>query len=406
MRLYTNGPMVRRMSTSGRTFLQIPGPTNIPEPVLAALREGTVNPRGPVFAAMMRDLTARLRPLFGTTHGHVFVSAGSGLGAIESALVNTVAPGELVLALASGFFGRLAADLARRLGARVELQEGPPGEPPEAARLEARLRADTGREIRAVLCVHNETSTGVTADLGALRRALDGAAHPALLLVDAVSSLASIEVRMDEWGLDAVAAGSQKGLMCPPGLAVIAVSEKAVRVAEHGGGPRGFFDWRGGLAAEETGILPVTAPAPLLLALRAAVSLLEDEGLPNVYRRHARLAEAVRRGVAACDLTTICRVPEAASNSVTGVVLPPGVDPHRVVDEAATRNLEISGGIQPLDTSTVRIGHMGSLNELEILATIGGLEQALAATGVPLVLGAGLGAAQTWFARPAEPVGA
>lgn len=391
---------------SGRTFLQIPGPTNIPEPVLAALREGTMNPRGPVFAAMVRDLTAHLRPLFGTAQGHVFVSAGSGLGAVESALVNTVAPGEMVLALVGGFFGHLASDLARRLGARVELQEVPLGEPPDVAALESRLRADAGHEIRAVLCVHNETSTGVTSDLAAIRRAVDAAGHPALLLVDAVSSLASIEVRMDEWGLDAVAAGSQKGLMCPPGLAVIAVSEKAIAVAERGGSPRGFFDWRSALAAEETGVLPVTAPAPLFLALRAAVTLLEDEGLPSVYRRHARLAEGVRRAVTACDLTTICQVPEAASNSVTGVVMPAGVDPHRVVEEAAARNLQIAGGIQPLDTSTIRIGHMGSLNELEVLATVGGLEQALTAAGVPLVLGAGLGAAQGWLARPAEPVGA
>ncbi|MBO0708143.1 MAG: aminotransferase class V-fold PLP-dependent enzyme [Candidatus Dormibacteraeota bacterium] len=390
------------MTTSGRTFLQIPGPTNIPEPVLAALREGTMNPRGPVFAALVKDLTARLRPLFGTTGGHVFVSAGSGLGAIESALVNTVAPGESVLVLVSGFFGRLASDLARRLGARVELQEVPPGEPSDVAALETRLRADRTHEIRAVLCVHNETSTGVTSDLAAIRHAIDAAGHPALLLVDAVSSLASIEVRMDEWGLDAVAAGSQKGLMCPPGLAVIAVSEKAIAVAERGGSPRGFFDWRGALEAEETGVLPVTAPAPLFLALRAAVTLLEEEGLPNVYRRHARLAEAVRRGVTACDLTTICRVPEAASNSVTGVVLPDGIDPHLVIDEAAARNLLIAGGIPPLDTSTIRIGHMGSLNELEVLATIGGLEQALSAAGVPLLPGAALTAAQGWFALPAQ----
>lgn len=392
--------MVRGMSTSGRTFQQIPGPTNIPEAVLAALREGWVNPRAPEFTAVVRDLTARLRPLFGTRHGHVFVSAGSGLGAIESALVNTVAPGEAVLAPVGGFFGRLAAQLAERLGAWVEIQEVPPGEPPDAAALERRLRADTAHQIRAVLCVHNETSTGVTSDLAAVRRAIDAAHHPALLLVDAVSSLASIEVRMDEWGLDAVAAGSQKGLMCPPGLALIAVSEKAIAVAEHGGGPRGFFDWRAGLVAEQTGLLPVTGPAPLILALRAAVTLLEEEGLPDVYRRHARLAEGVRRGVAACDLTTICRVPTAASNSVTGVVLPAGVDPQRVVEEAAARNLGISGGIQPLDTSTVRIAHMGSLNELEVLATIGGLEQALAAAGVPLSPGAGLSAAQAWFATP------
>ncbi|MBO0744968.1 MAG: aminotransferase class V-fold PLP-dependent enzyme, partial [Candidatus Dormibacteraeota bacterium] len=167
------------MTTSGRTFLQIPGPTNIPEPVLAALREGTMNPRGPVFAALVKDLTGRLRPLFGTTGGHVFVSAGSGLGAIESALVNTVAPGESVLVLVSGFFGRLASDLARRLGARVELQEVPPGEPSDVAALETRLRADRTHEIRAVLCVHNETSTGVTSDLAAIRHAIDAAGHPA-----------------------------------------------------------------------------------------------------------------------------------------------------------------------------------------------------------------------------------
>lgn len=387
---------------SGRTFLQIPGPTNVPEPVLAALREGTMNPRGPVFGAIVKDLTARLRPVFGTTRGHVLVSAGSGLGAVESALVNTVAPGEVVVCLVGGLFGRLAADLASRLGLRVEVQEAPLGDLPDIPALEARLRADAGHQIRAVLCVHNETSTGVTSDLGAVRNALDRAGHPALFLVDAVSSLASIEVRMDEWGLDAVAAGSQKGLMCPPGLSVIAVSEKAIAVAEQGGSPRGFFDWRPVLAAEETGILPVTAPAPLFLALRAGVTLLEEEGLPNVYRRHARLAEGVRRAVAAWDLTTICRVPAAASNSVTGVVLPAGVDPHHVLDEAAARNLQVSGGIPPLDTSTLRIGHMGSLNELEVLATVGGLELALARTGVPVTLGAGLRAAQEWFARPAE----
>ena len=389
------------MSMSGRTFLQIPGPTNVPEPVLAALREGTMNPRGPEFGAIVKDLVARLRPVFGTTRGHVFVSAGSGLGATESALVNTLAPGELVLCQVDGFFGRLAADLARRLGARVEILEVPAGEPADARALEARLRADGGHQIRAVLCVHNETSTGVTSDLGAIRGALDRAGHPALLLVDAVSSLGSIEVRMDEWGLDAVAAGSQKGLMCPPGLAVIAVSEKALAVAEHGGSPRGFFDWRPARAAEETGILPVTAPSPLLLALRAAVTLLEEEGLPNVYRRHARLAEAVRRAVAAWDLTTICRVPAAASNTVTGVVLPRGLDPHQLLDAAQERSLEVAGGIPPLDGSTIRIGHMGSLNELEVLGTIGGLEQALAAVGAPVTPGAGLSAAQEWFVRPA-----
>lgn len=389
------------MSMSGRTFLQIPGPTNVPEPVLAALREGTMNPRGPEFGAIVKDLVARLRPVFGTTRGHVFVSAGSGLGATESALVNTLAPGELVLCQVDGFFGRLAADLARRLGARVEILEVPAGEPADARALEARLRADGGHQIRAVLCVHNETSTGVTSDLGAIRGALDRAGHPALLLVDAVSSLGSIEVRMDEWGLDAVAAGSQKGLMCPPGLAVIAVSEKALAVAEHGGSPRGFFDWRPARAAEETGILPVTAPSPLLLALRAAVTLLEEEGLPNVYRRHARLAEAVRRAVAAWDLTTICRVPAAASNTVTGVVLPSGLDPHQLLDAAQERSLEVAGGIPPLDGSTIRIGHMGSLNELEVLGTIGGLEQALAAVGAPVTPGAGLSAAQEWFVRPA-----
>jgi alanine-glyoxylate transaminase / serine-glyoxylate transaminase / serine-pyruvate transaminase len=390
------------MSMSGRTFLQIPGPTNVPEPVLAALREGTMNPRGAEFGAIVKDLVARLRPVFGTTRGHVFVSAGSGLGATESALVNTLAPGELVLCQVDGFFGRLAADLARRLGARVEILEVPAGDPADAGALEARLRADGGHEIRAVLCVHNETSTGVTSDLGAIRDALDQAEHPALLLVDAVSSLGSIDVRMDEWRLDAVAAGSQKGLMCPPGLAVIAVSEKALAVAEHGGSPRGFFDWRPARAAEETGILPVTAPSPLLLALRAAVTLLEEEGLPNVYRRHARLAEAVRRAVAAWDLTTICRVPAAASNTVTGVVLPGGLDPHRLLDAAQERNLEVAGGIPPLDGSTIRIGHMGSLNELEVLGMIGGLEQALAAVDAPVTPGAGLSAAQEWFVRPAE----
>ncbi|MGH7918348.1 MAG: pyridoxal-phosphate-dependent aminotransferase family protein [Candidatus Dormibacteraceae bacterium] len=387
---------------SGRTFLQIPGPTNVPEPVLAALRQGTMNPRGPEFAAVVRDLTARLRPIFGTETGHTVISAGSGIGAVESAIVNTVGPGELLLCLESGFFGTVAAGLAGRLGARVETLHSPLGEPPDPGALGDRLRADRDHEVKAVLVVHNETGTGVTADLPAVRAAIDGAAHPALLLVDGVSSLASIEVRMEDWGLDVVAAGCQKGLMCPPGLAVLGVSAKAAAAAEQGGSPRGFFDWRPALAAEETGILPVTSPSPLFLALRAAVGLLEEEGLPEVYRRHARLSEGIRRAVAAWDLTTICRVERARSNSVTGVVLPAGVPAQGVVEAGKGLGVQVSGGLPPLHETTIRIGHMGSLNELEVLATVGGVELALHEVGAPLALGAGLQAAQEWFAQPAD----
>lgn len=388
---------------SGRTFLQVPGPTNVPEPVLAALREGTMNPRTPAFGALVLDLQTRLRAILGTEHGHALISAGSGLGGVESALVNTVGQGERVLCLESGFFGRMAAGLAGRLGFAVETMPAPLGLPPDVALLEQRLRADTQQRIRAVLVVHNETSTGVTTDLRAVRAAIDAAGHPALLLVDAVSSFGSIEVRMDEWGLDVVASGSQKGLMTPPGLAIVGVSERAAEVAERGGSPRGFFDWRPAIEAEENGILPVTAPSPLFLALRAAITLLEEEGLPQVYRRHARLAAGVRRAVAAWDLSTICRDEHAHSTTVTGVHTSPAAAPEQVAAAAAVLNLQIASGIPPLHETSIRIGHLGSLNELEVLATIGGLEQALRRSGAPVRLGAGLQAAQEWFAETPAP---
>ncbi|MFZ0217712.1 MAG: aminotransferase class V-fold PLP-dependent enzyme [Candidatus Dormiibacterota bacterium] len=382
---------------AGHYFLQIPGPTNIPSRVLDAMRLGTINPRGEAFPPLLFEVQERLARLFGTASGEVVVSAGSGIGAVESAFVNTLAPGETVLVLVNGFFATLAADVATKCGIAVERLAVDPGEALPMEALAARLRQDDGT-IKAVFVVHNETSTGVTNDLPAIRRTIDAAGHNALLLVDAVSSLASIEVRFDDWGLDVVAVGCQKGLMLPPGLAIVCASPKAVAASQEGGSPRNFFDWRPVIAARDTGLLPLTPPTPYFFALREALRMLEEEGLDAVYARHQRLAEGVRQAVSAWDLTPIGRPGVTLSNSLTAVRLPDGVGARAVRDAGVRRGLEVGGGIAPLHETSIRIAHMGALGELEVLATIGGVELALLECGAPIAPGAGLRAAEAWFA--------
>jgi alanine-glyoxylate transaminase/serine-glyoxylate transaminase/serine-pyruvate transaminase len=370
---------------AGHYFLQIPGPTNIPSRVLDAMRLGVVNPRGKAFPPLLQEVEERLRRLVGTDSGEIILSAGSGIGAVESALVNTLGPGETVLVLVNGFFAALAASVAESCRIAVQRLEVASGEPLPTDALEQRLRGDDGT-IKAVFVVHNETSTGVTNDLPAVRRAIDAAGHGALLLVDAVSSLASMPVELDAWGLDVVAAASQKGLMLPPGLAVICASPRAIQRSQAGGSPRHFFDWRLVIAAKGSGLLPLTPPTPLFFALREALRMLEEEGFANVYARHAHLAEGVRRAVGAWDLTTICRNGATPSNSVTGVILPEGVDGAAVGAAAMRRGLEFGAGIERYASTSIRIAHMGALGELEVLATIGGV-------------GAGLRAAEAHFHR-------
>jgi alanine-glyoxylate transaminase/serine-glyoxylate transaminase/serine-pyruvate transaminase len=389
---------------SGRSFLQIPGPTNVPDRVLRAMDRPVIDHRGPELAALTSEILPGLRDVFGTRDGAILLYPGSGTGAWESALVNTLAPGDRVLAFDHGTFSAGFAQAARNLGYAVDLvplrwgQELPPAE------VEARLRADDpARPYRAVLVVHNETSTGVTSDVAAIRAALDAAGHEALLLVDAVSSLGSIDFQLDAWRVDVALAASQKGLMLPPGLAVLCAAPRAVTIGQQGGGsPRNSFDWRPHLRDNAAGFFPYTPATLLLFGLREALAMLAEEGLPAIYARHARLAAAVRAAVRAWDLSILCERPERYSNTVTTVVLTDGIDGNDVLRRARERyNLVLGTGLGKLKGRVVRIGHLGALNELEVLATLGGTELALRACGVPLTLGAGVAAAQHLFAESA-----
>jgi alanine-glyoxylate transaminase / serine-glyoxylate transaminase / serine-pyruvate transaminase len=383
----------------GRRFLQIPGPTNVPDRVVRAMQGGMINHRGDDMPPLLAELKRGLRRVFGTEAAEIVLSPGSGAGAMESSLVNTVSPGEKLLCFANGFFGQLYAGLGRRLGADVEEVAIPWGEAVTGEAVYERLAADRGHAVRAVTVVHNETSTGVTSDLAAVRAAIDAAGHPALLVVDTISGLASMDFRFDGWGVDVAVCGSQKGLMLPPGLAIVCVNERAIAACRQVTTPRSFYDWRPVLEMAEVGFLPTTPPTSLLFGLQESLAVLEEEGLGNVYARHARLAAAVRAAVAAWDLTTVCADPARASSSITAVRLPEGVDGEEALGLARRHlELELGSGIGPLHGRAVRIGHLGSLNELEVLATVGGTELALAMAGCELPLGAGLAACQRLLA--------
>jgi alanine-glyoxylate transaminase/serine-glyoxylate transaminase/serine-pyruvate transaminase len=388
----------------GRPFLQIPGPTNIPDRILRAMDRPVVDHRSPEFAALTREVLPGLREVFGTSRGAVVLYPASGTGAWEASLVNVLAPGDRVLAFNYGHFSALFAQTARNLGFEVDEvplrwgQELPPDE------VERRLRADRGpRPYRAVLVVHNETSTGVRSDVRAIRQAVDAVGHPALLIVDTVSSLASMEFRFDAWGVDIALTGSQKGLMLPPGLGILCVSPRAQEVAQTGGSPRNFFDWRPILRDNEAGFFPYTPATLLLFGLREALAMLFEEGLPAVFARHRRLADGVREAVRAWNLQILCENPACYSDTLTTVVVPQGVDSAVVIDRARERfGLSLGAGLGRLKGRAFRIGHLGSLNELEVLATVGGVELALLESGVAVELGSGVAACQRVFAREAR----
>src|SRR5216684_2694001 len=287
---------------SGRPFLQIPGPTLVPDRIVRAMAQPIIDHRGPRFEALVRDCLDGLKTIFQTERGHVVLYPGSGTGAWEATIVNTLSPGDRVLACVNGHFATGFARTAAAFGAECERLELPYGAGVSADRVEERLVADAGHEIRAVLVVHNETSTGVTSDVAAVRRAIDRARHPALLLVDTVSSLASIDFRMDAWGVDVALTGPQKGLMLPPGMAILAVSERALTAGEKARCPRSFWDWRPVIERNRQGQYPYTPATSLLFGLRESLAMLREEGLPNVFARHARLAEACRRAVRAWGL--------------------------------------------------------------------------------------------------------
>jgi alanine-glyoxylate transaminase/serine-glyoxylate transaminase/serine-pyruvate transaminase len=382
----------------GRHFLQIPGPTNVPDRVLRAMDRPVPDHRGPELPALVGEVLQGLKHIFQTTRGEIVLYPGSGTGAWEASLVNTLSPGDRVLAFNIGHFSHLYAECARRLGVSVDEIDLPwdNGVPPE--RVHDLLARDAAHSYKAVLVVHNETSTGVTSDLKAIRAAMRAAGHPALLFVDVVSALGSIDVRFDEWEVDVALTGTQKGLMLPPGMAILCAGPRAIEASTRAKSPRYFFDWRPVLEESRRGYFPYTPATLMLYGLREAIRMLTEEGLPTVFARHRRLAEAVRRAVTASGLSILCRDPTLYSHSLTAVVVPEGTDAEAVVGAAARHlNLALGTGLGRLKGKAFRIGHLGALNELEVLATVAGMEMACMMAGIRLSLGAGPAACQRYL---------
>lgn len=381
----------------GRPFLQIPGPTLVPERIVRAMSESIIDHRGPRFAALVHECLDGLKGIFQTT-GHILLFPGSGTGAWEAALVNTLSPGDRALACLNGHFSTGFAKVAAAYGIEVDRLEVPYGDGIPAAEVEKRLKSDSAQQIRAVLAVHNETSTGVTSNIPAVRKAIDAARHPALLLVDTVSSLASIDFRMDEWGVDVTLTGPQKGLMLPPGMAILAANEKAVTASEKAKCPRSYWDWAPVIERNKRGEFPYTPATILLFGLRESLVMLNEEGLSNVFKRHARLAEACRRAVKAMGLELLCRNPAEYSNTLTAVKMPAGKDSDAYIAHAnKALGMSLGVGLGAVKGEVFRIGHLGSLNELELLAGLCGVELTLKSFGVDLRLGTGLAAAEEYL---------
>jgi len=368
---------------SGRHFLQIPGPSNVPDRILRALSQATIDHRGPEFGRLGKEVLEGLRKVFQTA-GPVIVYPSSGTGGWEAALVNTLSPGDQVLMFDIGHFASLWKDVAVRLGLQVEFLPGDwrSGVPADA--VESRLREDAGHRIKAVAVVHNETSTGVTTRLAPIRRAIDRAGHPALFLVDTVSSLACMDYRHDEWGVDVCVSGSQKGLMLPPGLGFNAVSPKALAAARGAKLSRSYWDWEPMLRDNAGGYFPYTPSTNLLYGLRESLAMLLEEGLERVFARHARHAEATRRAVGAWGLELVCRIPEECSSSVTSVRTPEGHDADALRKLVLDRfDLSLGTGLARHKGKVFRIGHLGDFNDLMLLGTLGGVEMGLSLAGVP-----------------------
>lgn len=391
---------------SGRHFLQIPGPSPVPDRILRAMSLPTIDHRGPEFGALGLELLAKVKQVF-KTDNPVIIYPASGTGAWEAALSNTLSPGDEVLMFETGHFATLWHRMATRLGLAPEFI-GLPGyegwrHGVQADMIEARLREDTGHKLKAVCVVHNETSTGVTSDIAAVRRAIDAAGHPALLLVDTISGLASADYRHDEWGVDVTISGSQKGLMLPPGVSFNAVSDKAIEASRHNAMPKSFWAWDEILEANRNGYWPYTPSTNLLYGLNESLDMLLEEGLEHVLARHQRWAAGVRTAVEAWGLEIQCQDPAVYSPVLTGVVMPEGTDADAVRKIIYERfDLSLGTGLGKAKGKMFRIGHLGDCNDLTLIATLGGCEAGMKLAGVPLK-GSGVAAALDYFAgQPLE----
>jgi alanine-glyoxylate transaminase/serine-glyoxylate transaminase/serine-pyruvate transaminase len=392
---------------AGRNFLFVPGPTNVPDRVLRAMVVSMEDHRSPIFPELARACLSGLKPIFKTVSGSPIVFPSSGTGCWEAALTNCLSPGDKVLIARFGQFSHLWADMCSRLGFEVELLETPWGEGAPVDRYLASLTADVKHKIKAVLVCQNETATGVTSDVAALRRAMDSVKHPALLFVDSVSALASIDFRMDEWGVDVCVSGSQKGLMLPAGLGVTCVSQKALEAAKSATSRRCYFDYGDMVNSNASGYFPYTPSIPMLYGLRESLAMLAEEGLDNVFHRHSYLAGGARAAVLDGGKLELCAVaPKWHSDTVSAIMVPEGISGAEVIARAFKRyNLALGAGLSKVAGKLFRIGHLGDLNELMLLGAIAGAEMAMLDVGVKIEPGSGVAAAQTYW-RNHSPVGA
>ena len=371
------------MNSSGRHFLQIPGPTNVPDRILRAIEQPTIDHRGPDFKVLCREVLDGLMEVFKTTR-QVLIFPASGTGAWEAALVNTLSPGDRVLMFETGHFGTLWMELAQRLGLQPDWIPGNWREGVDPEKVEELLEADKERQIRAVCVVHNETATGVISDVAGIRKSIDRTGHPALFMVDTISSLASMDYRHEEWKVDVTVAGSQKGLMLPPGMSFNALSEKAIETSRNARLPRAYWNWEDMLKANEQSVFPYTPATNLLYGLKEALIMLREEGLENVYTRHRRLGEATRQAVLSWGLELNALNTNEYSNSLTAVRVPEGHDAdhfRKVVLE--NFNVSLGNGLGKVQGRVFRVGHLGDFNEPMLLGTLGAIEMGLELSGVP-----------------------
>ena len=368
---------------SGRHFLQIPGPSTVPDRILRAMDYPTIDHRGPEFAQLGLAVVSGIKGIF-KTKSPVVIYPASGTGAWEAALCNTLSQGDQVLMYETGHFASLWKKMADRLGIKTEYLEAAWGDGVDAKRIEERLNADRQHAIKAVCVVHNETSTGVTSNIAAVRKAIDAAQHPALLLVDTISGLASADYRHDEWGVDVTVSGSQKGLMLPPGLSFNAISEKAMAASKSATMPRSYWDWHDIIAANANGFFPSTPATNLLYGLHEAIAMLNEEGLDNVFARHQRYGAATRAAAQAWGLNVLCKNPSEYSPVLTALVMPDGHNADALRKVALENfNMSLGQGLSKVSGKVFRIGHLGDFNDLTLMATLSGVEMSLGIAGVP-----------------------
>ena len=389
---------------SGVHFLQIPGPTNVPERVLRAIDRATMDHRGPDFAKLTLEIAEQIKSVFATA-GPVVIYPSSGTGAWEAAVVNTLSPGDRVLMVETGQFAALWSKLATRLGLDVEVIPGDWRHGVDPDTVAARLSDDRAREIKAVAIVHNETSTGVTSRVADVRAAIDRTGHPALFMVDTISSLASIDYRHDEWGVDVTVGGSQKGLMLPPGLSFNAISPKALAASATAKLPRSYWAWDEMLAANRDGYFPYTPATNLMYGLREALQMLHEEGLPNVFARHARHGEATRRAARGWGLEILAVDPREYSNTLTALLVPDGVDADALRATILDRfDMSLGTGLGKMKGRVFRIGHLGSFNDLMLAGTLAGVQMGLELAGIPH--GDGVSPALAYLTNPTPALAA